>query len=206
MASSRSHGRLFSPTYRFEPPYSFGLSSGEEAYADPLNCRRFGLLGGRCVFCAWRQPSTYKAAFWGIHLTGVNRPFCSPWAVCGRPCQTRRMPASTRPSGRDFPRPTGRDQVVVAHGDMGHGEFEDSEEHHPPAPGVPSVEAKHELVEVARQVGRLHCAVVRAEQPPLGQRNDLMHRGKQKVGILPPGAGCSLAAPLVGVAQPRQAL
>ena len=98
---------------------------------------------------------------------------------------------STRRSGRDFPRPTGRDQVVVAHGGMGHGEFADSEEHHPLAPGVPSVQATHELVEVARQVGRLHRAVVRAEQPPLGQRNDLMHSGKQRFGILPPGAGCA---------------
>ena len=61
-----------------------------------------------------------KPRCWGIHLTEGKHPFCSPWEDCGAPCPTRRMPASTQRKGRAIPGPTRRDQMAVAHGDMGH--------------------------------------------------------------------------------------
>ena len=89
---------------------------------------------------------------WGIHLTGVARPRCSPRAVRWTPHQTRRVPARPRRRWRDSPRSTVGYEVLVAHRVVGDGELKHPKEHHPPAPGAPTVEAKHELVEVAGQV------------------------------------------------------
>ena len=133
--------------------------------SQPSQCREVHPIAHGFLFSSCTRGSTL-ATSWvrGIHLTGVYRHFCSPRAVCGRPGQTRRMPASTRRSGRDFPRPTGRDEVVVAHGDVGHREFENSVAHHPPAPRVPSAEAEHEAVETEASTSLVSSE---AREPPL---------------------------------------
>ena len=93
------------------------------------------------------------------------------------------------------------DQVLVAHGFVAESEFEHSVEHHSPAAGTVTIEAGHELVQVAEQVGLVHRALVGAQQPPFRQRGDPVHRGQQPVGILSTGAGGALAAPVVDVAE-----
>ena len=58
--------------------------------------------------------------------------------------------------------------------------------------------------QVARQVGLVDRALVGAQQPALGQRGDAVHAGQQLAGVLTAGPGGSLAAPVVGVAEPLQ--
>ena len=50
----------------------------------------------------------------------------------------------------------------------------------------------------------VHRSLVGAQQPPLGQRGDAVHGGQQLTGILAAGAGSTLAAPLVHIAQAVQ--
>jgi hypothetical protein len=49
----------------------------------------------------------------------------------------------------------------------------------------------------------LDRALVGAQQPPLGQRGDPVHRGKQLARVLAAGAGRPLAASLVDVTEVR---
>jgi hypothetical protein len=62
-----------------------------------------------------------------------------------------------------------RDDVCVAHGRVPHRKLEHSVEHHPPAAGVPPVEAEQELVEVLVQMRVVDGTLVGDESPPLGQ-------------------------------------
>ncbi len=48
-------------------------------------------------------------------------------------------------------------------------------------PRVPPVEAEAELVEVRLQVVGLHCALVGAEEPSLGERGDPVNTGQRDV-------------------------
>ena len=107
--------------------------------------------------------------FRGIHLTGPIRAGSSPGAVRWRAIQARRVPARLGRRGRHRPGPLGGDKVLVAHRLVGNGEFEHPAEDHPAAPGASAVEAEHELIQVAAQVGGLHRSLVGAQQPPLGQ-------------------------------------
>ena len=112
----------------------------------------------------------------GIHLTGPIRACSSPIRACSSPgavrwraIQARRVPARLGRRGRHRPGPLGGDKVLVAHRLVGSGEFEHPVEDHPAAPGASAVEAEHELIQVAAQVGGLHRSLVGAQQPPLGQ-------------------------------------
>jgi len=69
------------------------------------------------------------------------------------------------------------------------------------AAGAAPVEAEHELVHVAGQVGGFRRALMGAQQPPLDQRGDPVYRGEQRAGVLSAGAGGPLAAPVVDVAE-----
>ena len=68
-------------------------------------------------------------------------------------------------------------EVSVADGPVADGELEDPVEHQAAAAGSATVEAEHELVEVAGQMGGVHRALVGAQQPPLDQRRDPVDRG-----------------------------
>jgi hypothetical protein len=136
-----------------------------------------------------------------IHLTGGVLVGGSPRTVCWWALQARWAPACRWRRGRHCPWPFAGDEVLVAHGLVGDGEFEHPVEHQPAAAGAAAVEAEHELVEVADQVGDLDRALVGAQQPPFDQRGDPVHRGQQLAGIVPAGAGGALAAPVVEVAQ-----
>jgi hypothetical protein len=57
----------------------------------------------------------------------------------------------------------GGDEVVVAHRVVGDGEFEHPVEDHPAASGAAAVEAEHELIQVAGQVGIVYRALVGAQ-------------------------------------------
>ncbi len=109
----------------------------------------------------------------GIHLTGRVQARSSPGAVRWRALQARWVPTRLRRRGRHSPRPLRGDEILVAHGVVGDGEFEHPIGHHPAAAGAAAVEAEHELIQVAGQVRVVHRALVRAQQPPLGQRDNL---------------------------------
>ena len=111
------------------------------------------------------------------------------------------MPAPLRRRGRHCPGPLGGDEILVAHRVVGDGKFEHPIEHHPPAARAAAVEAEHELIQVAGQVRLVRRALVGAQQPPLGQRDNLVHGGQQLSGILPAGPGRPLAVPVVDVAE-----
>jgi hypothetical protein len=94
--------------------------------------------------------------------------------------------------------------VAVAHWVVPYGELQQPVEDEPTASRAAAVEAEHELVQVALQMRLLCRALVRAQQPPLGQRGDPVHRGQQPARVVAAGAGSPLAAPLVHVAEPGQ--
>ena len=71
----------------------------------------------------------------------------------------------------------GRDDLPVAHGVVNEGEFEHPVENHHAATGAATVEAGHEFIQVARQIGVVYGALLGAQQPPLGQRSNAMHSG-----------------------------
>ena len=70
------------------------------------------------------------------------------------------MPTRLRRRGQHSPRPLRGDEILVAHGVVGDGEFEHPIEHHPAAAGAAAVEAEHELIQVAGQVRVVHRALV----------------------------------------------
>ncbi|KXU82380.1 hypothetical protein CI15_33090 [Paraburkholderia monticola] len=65
-------------------------------------------------------------------------------------------------------------QILVAHGVMGHGEFQNPVKQQPGATGTSAVEAEHELVEVAGQVRHVHRSLVCFEQPAFCLERDSM--------------------------------
>ena len=127
----------------------------------------------------YRFPSEIIKALGGIHLTGVTRIHCSPWVVRWRALQARRVPSGVRRRGRHGSRARAGEEVLVAHRGVGHGEVEHPIEHHPAAAGTAAVEAEHELIQVPGQVRVAHRALVGAQQPPLDQRGDSVHRGEE---------------------------
>jgi hypothetical protein len=52
---------------------------------------------------------------------------------------------------------------------MRDGQLEDAVENHPATAGAATIEAKHELVQVAGQVRVLHGTLVCAQEPAFGQ-------------------------------------
>ena len=72
--------------------------------------------------------------------------------------------------------------------------FQDAVEQHPSASGVPTVEAEHELVEVAWQVGGIHGALVGAKYPALGQGGDPVHSREEFTGVFSASPGGPLAS------------
>ena len=109
--------------------------------------------------------------FWGIHLTGASarRAGNSPWSVRRRAFQAGWVPTGSR-RRRWLHFGCGvNDEVSVAHRVVRDGELEHPVEHHPAAAGAAAVEAEHELIQVAGQVGGVDRALVRAQQPPLDQ-------------------------------------
>ena len=138
--------------------------------------------------------------FGGIHLTGPVERRSSPGAICWRAFQARRVPAYLRRRGSHSPGPPGGDEVLVAYRVVGYGEFEHAVEDHTAAAGAPAVEAEHELIQVAGQVRRLHRALVGAQQPAFGQRDDPMHRWQERAGVLAAGSGRPLATSVMDIA------
>jgi hypothetical protein len=113
-----------------------------------------------------------------------NRPSLAR-GVRRRALQARWTTAAARRPMRSGARPGVGDQVAVAHRVVGGGELEHAVEDEPAAARAAAVEVEHELVEVAGQVRRVDRALVGAQQPPLGQRGDLVHAGEQLRGIRP---------------------
>ncbi len=95
----------------------------------------------------------------------------------------------------------GGDEVLVADRWVADGELEDPVEQQAAAAGAAPVEAEHELVHVAGQVGGFRRALMGAQQPPLDQRGDPVDCGEQRAGIFSAGVGVPLAAPVVDVAE-----
>jgi hypothetical protein len=52
---------------------------------------------------------------------------------------------------------------------VGDSELEKPVEHHPAAAGTATVEAEHELIEVAGQMRTINRSLVCSQKPPLGQ-------------------------------------
>ena len=77
--------------------------------------------------------------------------------------------------------------------------FQDAVEQHPSASGVPTVEAEHELVEVAWQVGGIHGALVGAKYPALGQGGDPVHSREEFTGVFSASPGGPLASTVPGL-------
>ena len=75
------------------------------------------------------------APVWGIHLTGRVQARSSPGAVRWRALQARWVPTRLRRRGQHSPRPLRGEEILVAHGVVGDGEFEHPIEHHPAAAG-----------------------------------------------------------------------
>ena len=80
------------------------------------------------------------------------------------------------------------EHVVVAHGSVIDRELEHPVEDHPAATRVAPVEAEHELIEVAGQMGGVDRTLVSAQQPPLDQRRDAVDRWQQLTGSSPRAA------------------
>ena len=178
--------------YRVGDTWLHGPGPGERSYLAYGNRARTESFGGR---------QGVIINHWGIHLTGPVQARSSRGALRRRALQARWVPAPLRRRGRHCPGPLGGDEILVAHRVVGDGKFEHPIEHHPPAARAAAVEAEHELIQVAGQVRLVHRALVGAQQPPLGQRDNLVHGGQQLSGILPAGPGRPLAVPVVDVAE-----
>ena len=74
------------------------------------------------------------------------------------------------------------DELRVAERIVSYSELEYPVEDHPAATRTAAVEAKHELVEIAGQVGGANRTLVRSQQPPLGQRGDPVDAGQEVTG------------------------
>jgi len=71
---------------------------------------------------------------------------------------------------------------------VGGGELEQAVEDEPAAARAAPLEAEHELVEVAGQMGVVDRALTGAEQPAFGERGDLVDAGEQLRRLRPRGA------------------
>jgi hypothetical protein len=89
---------------------------------------------------------------------------------------------------------------------MCHRHLEDAVEEHPAAAGTPTVEAEHELVQVARQVSAVHGPLVSAQEPSLDQGRHAVDGRHERMRVFSPQAGGPLAAPIMEVAEPGQPL
>ena len=140
---------------------------------------------------------------WGIHLTGptLDGP---PRSVRPRTFQARRASTLGRWYGSYFAGAPAGDEIPIAH--LADSQLEHAIEHHTPAARAAAVEAEHELVEVADQVGVVDGALVSPQEPTLGQRGYAMYGGQQLVGIIATSALGALAAPFMFVAELRQSL
>ncbi len=129
----------------------------------------------------------------GLHLTGLfpQRPV-HWWAV-----HARGLPANDRRRRWHLAGPAAGDDVAVSHWGVPGREFEHSLEHHPATPGAASVEAKHELIQVAGEMRVGDRPLVGAKQPPLGQRGDSEYCGQQLAWVLSMGPSGDLTARLV---------
>ena len=114
------------------------------------------------------------------------------------------MPASCWRGRRDLSWPFACNDVAVPHRIVTGGELEQPVEDQAAASRAAPVEAEHELIQVTLQMRFLDRALMRTQQPPLGQRGDPVHRGQQLARVLTAGAGRALAAPLVDIAEPGQ--
>src|SRR2546430_4214164 len=158
----------------------------------------------------WRRlyPASFGlagiTALRGLHLTGVVQVSGPPWPLGWRTLQARRMPASRGRGRRDLPGPLACDDVAVAHRVVTGSELKQPAEDQPAASRAATVEAEHELIQVALQVRFLDRALMGTQKPPLGQGGDPVHGGQQLARVLAAGAGSTLAAPLVDVAPPGQ--
>lgn len=104
---------------------------------------------------------------WGIHLTGADpRP---PRPAGRRSLQARWATTGAGRLARSAAGPWVGDEVSVAHRVVVGGEFEHAVEDEPAAARPAPVEAEHELIQVARQVGIIDRPLMGAEQPPLGE-------------------------------------
>lgn len=74
-------------------------------------------------------------------------------------------------------------KLPVADGIMLDVKFQNAQEQEPPATGSPSIEPKHEFVQVAVKLRRLDRALMRAKQPPLDQRVDPVGSGQETTGV-----------------------
>ena len=118
-------------------------------------------------------------------LATASRAGNSPWSVRRRAFQAGRVPAGSRRHRWLHPGFRVNDEVWVAHRVVGYGEFEDPVEDTSSTAGSTAVEAKHELVDVARQVGLIHRSLVSAEQPPLGERCNPVNSREQRRRVCP---------------------
>lgn len=57
-----------------------------------------------------------------------------------------------------------------------------------------SVEAEHELIQIAEQMRIIDRALVGAQQPALAQGGDAVHGGQQVAGVLSASPGSALTA------------
>ncbi len=92
-------------------------------------------------------------------------------------------------------------QVEVPHGIVTNSELEHSAEHESAAAGGTTVEAEHELIEVALQMRLVEPALVGTEQPSLRQRCDPMHTRQECAHILAGSARRALAPLIMRVAE-----
>ena len=92
------------------------------------------------------------------------------------------------------------DQFAVADRVVADGELEGPHEDETAVSRGATVEPEHEFVQVAGQVLTVHCSLMGAQQPPLGQRGDAMHTGKQLRGIPAARRRRTLTAPIVDIA------
>src|SRR5258707_7035240 len=103
----------------------------------------------------------------GLHLTGVAQVSGPPRPLGWRPLQARRMPAFRWRGRGDLPWPLAGDDVAVTHRIVACGEVQQPVEDEPAASRAASVEAEHELVQVALQMRLLDPALVGGQKPPL---------------------------------------
>ena len=70
--------------------------------------------------------------------------------------------------GWHFLWPLAGNEILIPHRLVSDGQFEHSVEHHATATGATAVEAEHELVEIADEMGIADGALVGPQEPTLG--------------------------------------
>jgi hypothetical protein len=111
------------------------------------------------------------------------------------------VPACPRRRGRHCTRSLGSNEKLVAQRLVSDSEFKHAVEHHPAATGTSAVEAEHEFVQVAGQIGGYPLSPGAAQQPPFGQGRDPVHPGQQFSRVISSGPGRPLAVRTVDLAE-----